>query len=153
MHRIVTEAGYLLSYGFEKLNSQKVLHPFLTLLYATGEQKRESFQDISYEISIPKVINRFHANDSNADAAIAIYPAEIEEKGVRKPLIIVMLKEYKSNRYLTIGQHYEVREGFSIPTLYELLDFSPSLTDELRELEQALRNGAENFVTAATNSL
>jgi len=147
MQKIVAEAGYLLGLGFERLNTHKVLHPFLTLFYPEEKQKQESFKELSYEISIPKVINRFLNNNTQAEAGIAIYPAEIEENGIRKPLLIVMLKEYKSNRYLTIGQHYEIKEGFFIPTLYELLDFSPSLSDSLRELESAFCNGAKNFST------
>ncbi len=145
MESIVTEAGYLLSYALEKLNINKSLHPFLTTFDNYNHKRQESFQDISYEVSIPKIVSSFESNNHSADAAIAIYPAEIEEKGERKPLLIVMLKNYKNNQFLTIGQHYEIREGFYIPTLYELLDYSYSLADELRDLERAFCNGAESY--------
>ena len=148
MKHILTEAGYLLSNAFEKFNSQKVLHPFLTSFDHDNKKRVESFQDISYEISIPRAIRCFENNSHNAKAAIVIYPAEIEEKGERKPLLILMLKDYTTNDYLTIGQHYEIRQGYYIPTIYELLDYSYSLANDLHDLEKAFCLGAENFNTS-----
>lgn len=143
---IATEAGFLLSYALETLNLKKVLHPFYTTIF-NGEKRIQEFKDLSYEKSIPKTIDAFHANSSDADAGIAIYPAEIEQEGKRTALIVIMVKEYNSDWYLTIGQHYEKREDMHIPTLYELLDFSFFLSEELRELESSFLQGIEAYNT------
>ena len=153
MDKIMTETGYLLSYGLEKLNNRKVLQPFLVSIYPNGEQKRESFHCLSYEVSIPKIINHLHANNYDAECGIAIYPAEIEEHGKRKPVVIAMLEVYSQHYNLTIAQHYEKRNGIIIPTLYELLDFSASLIHSLRDLEKAFLNGAKRLSCKANKSL
>lgn len=147
MQHIITEAGFLLSHAIDILNTQRSLHPFLTSIYSNGEQKVEHFKGLSYETSIPKAVESFYANEHNADATIAIYPAEIEEKGKRESVIIVMVKDHNKNRHLTIAQHYEQKDGVYIPTLYELIDFSLFLADELRELENSFLLGAQSFTS------
>jgi hypothetical protein len=145
LKNIVIEAGSLLCYAIETLNYERVLHPFFTSTFKNGEQKFEQFKDLSYESSIPKAIEAFHSNCSDADGGIVIYPAEIEENNKRLPVIIVMIKEYSQNRHLTIAQHYTLKDGHYSPALYELLDFSLFLADELRDLEQAFLAGTETY--------
>lgn len=145
MKSIVVEAGSLLCYALETLNLERVLHPFVVSLFKNGEQKFEHFKDLSYETSIPKAIGAFEANSYNAYGAVVAYPAEIEEGNKRLPVIVLMLKDYNRNYHLTIAQHYELKDGQYIPTLYELLDFSLFLTEELRDLEHAFLAGTETY--------
>ena len=145
MNSTIIEAGFLLSYAFEKLNTQKVLYPFLTTILPNGEHKSEIFQDISFEHSIPKLLEKFNANTSGANAAIAIYPAEIETENSREPLIVIMIKEYPNNDFLTVAQFYETKEGQYIPTHYELLDYDPLLTNKLKEYEVNFNKGFKRY--------
>jgi hypothetical protein len=145
MKSIVVEAGSLLCYALETLNLERVLHPCVVSLFKNREQKFEQFKDLSYETSIPKAIGAFESNTYKADGAIVVYPAEIKEQGTRVPVIILMLKDYNRNYHLTIAQHYELKDGQYIPTLYELLDFSLFLTEELRDLEHAFLAGTETY--------
>lgn len=145
MKNIVIEAGSLLCYAIETLNLERVLHPFFTSIFKNGEEKFEQFKDLSYESSIPKAIEAFHSNYNDADGGVVVYPAELEEKGKRLPVIILMIKDYNKNRHLTVAQHYTLKDGHYSPTLYELLDFSLFLADELRDLEQSFLTGAETY--------
>ncbi len=145
MKNIVIEAGSLLCYAIETLNYERVLHPFVASTFKNAEQRFEQFKDLSYESSIPKSIEAFHSNCNGADGGVVVYPAELEEKGKRLPVIILMIKDYNKNRHLTIAQHYTLKDGLYSPTLYELLDFSLFLPEELRDLENSFLTGTETY--------
>lgn len=146
MKKIIYEAGFLLTYGLDKLNNQKFVNPIYGAILPDNSKMLKEFKDLSLETSIPKVISAMENNDAGADSSTVIYPAELEDSnGERYSVLIVQIEKHNSLDFMTIAQPYSFKDGSLEITNYELLDYFELLEDDLPELEKYFIEGAYNY--------
>ncbi len=142
MVNIIFDAGYLLTHALDKLEREGSLNPIYGAIKKDGEKIVKVIKEDSLEVSIPQVISMLEENSQNAESAVAIYPAELEnEFGERYSAIIVYAQKYETNEYIIIAQEYQLENGKVIPKENELLDFHDFMSTKLDILEEQFTKG------------
>jgi len=149
MKKIVSIAGFMLTYVLDILDKQKRLDPIFIGLDQEDKEFKKIFNGISLEQTIPKAVSMFERNSQNAKAGIVIYPAEMEDTdNKRYSVIILMIKNYENNDYIMLSQPYSFEDSKLKVEKFELLDYSPFILESLKELEEFFINGALNYDNA-----
>jgi len=143
MQTIIHDAGYLLSHMLDILDRDRVVNPIYGAIKEDGSKIIKEIKEISLEISIPKAVNMIENNTENANSAVSIYPAELnDENNNRVSVLIVTIQKYTTNEYMIISQPYSFNDNKISTGRYELLDYYDFLEDDLEELEHQFVEGA-----------
>jgi len=143
MLKTIHDAGYLLTHSLDILSIKHTLNPIYGCINQDGSKLVKEIQELSLEQSIPKALDIFEKNVENAQSAVLIYPAELEDDlGKRYSTFIVMAQKYDSNEYIILSQPYQLDDSKLCIKKYELLDYYDFLEDDLEELEREFVNGA-----------
>jgi len=149
MEKIVSVAGFMLTKAIDNLDRQKMLAPTFVGYKSGCKEIKKSLSSLSLEQSIPKIVSIYEENQENVEYASIVFPAELESKGSRESVIMLMAQEYKTEEYIIISLPYEIKEGKVKVKEYELIDYSPFLLEKLPNLEKSFVNGLLSYGDAS----